>query len=681
MKTHAQENEVKTGAPTFSVRTARPRHRNLLVLAAMIVTLATAVGLSSCAGYTTNAAGTTSQGGSGTGVLSASTSTLDFGSVEVGSSATQALTLTDTGTAPVTISGVGVSGTGFNLVGGGFSGTVAVGQSVSVQLEFAPQSAGSISGSITVTSDASSVSAASTTTTSMITSEASNKSSFKVTLHGNATQALVSISPAPLSFSNVAVGQSSTQTATITNAGTANLQLKGASITGGGFSLSGLTVPQMIPAGQSVSFNVQYAPTAAGSSSGSVSLVDNAPASPQSLMLAGTAVATNGTLSASPSSYNFNSVVVGSNSQQTITLTNSGATTITINQVSSTGAGFSTSGITSGQTIAVGAQTSFTATFAPTVAGSASGTIAISTDASNPTLSIALSGTGLQASVSASPTSIAFGSVVVGNSNSDVITLKNSGNATSTFSQISVSGSGFSVSGISTSSTVAAGGTLNFNAVFTPASAISSSGSITLTTNGSPAQISISLTGSGTTASEVLSTSPSNLSFGNIQIGNSNSLTTTLTNTGNSNVTISGVTVTGAAYTTSGITPGMILSPNQSATLTVQFTPTSLGSNSGSVNIASSAANSPTTIALTGESHTVQLTWSASTSTGVTGYYVYRGTQSGQYTKIDPSSPTASPQFTDTTVSAGTTYYYVVTAVDSSGAESSYSSAAAVSVP
>jgi fibronectin type 3 domain-containing protein len=125
----------------------------------------------------------------------------------------------------------------------------------------------------------------------------------------------------------------------------------------------------------------------------------------------------------------------------------------------------------------------------------------------------------------------------------------------------------------------------------------------------------------------------------------------------------------------------MILTPNQSATLTVQFSPAALGSNSGSISIASNATNSPMTISLSGESHTVQLTWAASTSSGVTGYYVYRGTQSGQYTKIDPSSPTAGTEFTDTSVSAGTTYYYVVTAVDSSGAESSYSSPATVSVP
>ncbi|MDE3168942.1 MAG: hypothetical protein KGL75_02270, partial [Acidobacteriota bacterium] len=153
------------------------------------------------------------------------------------------------------------------------------------------------------------------------------------------------------------------------------------------------------------------------------------------------------------------------------------------------------------------------------------------------------------------------------------------------------------------------------------------------------------------------------------------------TSTGNSSVSISTVNVTGAGYTASGITPGLVLSPNQSVTLTVNFAPTVLGNNPGTVSIASNATNSPGAISLTGESHTVMLHWAASTSTGVTGYYVYRGTQSGQYTKINSSSPATGTQFTDPTVAAGTTYNYVVTAVDSSGVESSYSAASMVSVP
>ena len=71
-------------------------------------------------------------------------------------------------------------------------------------------------------------------------------------------------------------------------------------------------------------------------------------------------------------------------------------------------------------------------------------------------------------------------------------------------------------------------------------------------------------------------------------------------------------------------------------------------------------------------SHSVALTWTASTST-VTGYNTYSGTTSGgPYMKMTTVS-NATTGYTDSTVQSGKTYYYVVTAVDSSNTESVYS--------
>ena len=101
-------------------------------------------------------------------------------------------------------------------------------------------------------------------------------------------------------------------------------------------------------------------------------------------------------------------------------------------------------------------------------------------------------------------------------------------------------------------------------------------------------------------ATYLLSASPTSLSFGNVDIGSSSSLNTTVTNNGNSNVTISGVTVTGTGFSTSGVTSGTILAPNQSATLTVAFAPTAAQSVTGSVTVASNATNSPAKVTLGG---------------------------------------------------------------------------------
>ena len=125
--------------------------------------------------------------------------------------------------------------------------------------------------------------------------------------------------------------------------------------------------------------------------------------------------------------------------------------------------------------------------------------------------------------------------------------------------------------------------------------------------------------------------------------GSSSSLTATLTNNGNSNVTISSLSATGAGFSASGVTNSETLTPNQSVTITAQFAPTTAGAVSGNVSIASNATNSPSTIAVSGTgvsvtSHSVALSWSASTST-VNGYNVYRGTTSnGPYpTKLNSS--------------------------------------------
>jgi len=104
------------------------------------------------------------------------------------------------------------------------------------------------------------------------------------------------------------------------------------------------------------------------------------------------------------------------------------------------------------------------------------------------------------------------------------------------------------------------------------------------------------------------------------------------------------------------------------------------------VTVTSNATGSPTTISLSGtgvapSSHTVALSWTASTS-AVVGYNVYRSTTIGSgYSKIN-SSLVAGLTYTDSsTLQSSTTYYYVTTAVDSSGNESTFSNPASAAIP
>jgi multidrug efflux pump subunit AcrA (membrane-fusion protein) len=80
-------------------------------------------------------------------------------------------------------------------------------------------------------------------------------------------------------------------------------------------------------------------------------------------------------------------------------------------------------------------------------------------------------------------------------------------------------------------------------------------------------------------------------------------------------------------------------------------------------------------------SRAVGLNWNASSSSGISGYRVYRGTAAGgPYSRIT-SSTLPALSYEDTNVTAGRSYYYVVTAVTMNGTESLFSREAKAIVP
>jgi hypothetical protein len=100
-------------------------------------------------------------------------------------------------------------------------------------------------------------------------------------------------------------------------------------------------------------------------------------------------------LNSSSSSLSFGNVNVASNSTRAVTLTNSGNSPVTISNVTVSGAGFNATGVSSGLIMAPGQMASLTATFAPSGAGSTTGSVQVVSNATNSPDSIALSGTGV----------------------------------------------------------------------------------------------------------------------------------------------------------------------------------------------------------------------------------------------------------------------------------------------
>jgi hypothetical protein len=98
----------------------------------------------------------------------------------------------------------------------------------------------------------------------------------------------LAFTPASVSFGTVSDGSSGSQTVTLTDTGSASVVVSGETVTGTGFSTSGLSVPLTLAGGHRATFTVTFTPAGAGSVAGTVSMVSNASNSPTSLSLAGT---------------------------------------------------------------------------------------------------------------------------------------------------------------------------------------------------------------------------------------------------------------------------------------------------------------------------------------------------------------------------------------------------------
>jgi len=311
----------------------------------------------------------------------------------------------------------------------------------------------------------------------------------------------VGLGSGSLNFGSVPVGSSKTLPDTITNNSSSSVTISSIQGLGSGFHITGITAPLTLASGQSASFNVQFQSTSAGDPTVTISFVGPSAQPYASLSATATAV-TLGALSPSPSSVAFGNVEVGANQTSTVTLFNTGGSSVTITQANVTGAVFSISGLTLPITLTANQSVTFTATFKPTSAGAAGGSLSVVSNASNSPLNIALSGTGTAAgTLAVSPNSLSFGSVTDGSSSALSGTLTASG-ASVTVSSASLNNSEFVLSGISLPATLTAGQSATFTVTFTPQASGATSASLSFASNASNSPTVQTMTGTGTAATQ-----------------------------------------------------------------------------------------------------------------------------------------------------------------------------------
>ena len=164
---------------------------------------------------------------------------------------------------------------------------------------------------------------------------------------------------------------------------------------------------------------------------------------------------------------------------------------------------------------------------------------------------------GATGQLTVNPSNVNFGSVSVGSSQTRSVILANSGGSKVTITQTTLSGTGFTLSGLSYPATLAGGQSVTCNVTFTPQSTGTDSGSVSIafstqSSNGkghygpissSSTAVTLPVSGTGVTSGQ-LTTNPTSLGFSSVQIGSSQTLAETLTNSGGTSVTISAATTT-----------------------------------------------------------------------------------------------------------------------------------------
>ncbi|HEY3971700.1 MAG TPA: choice-of-anchor D domain-containing protein [Candidatus Sulfotelmatobacter sp.] len=512
-----------------------------------------------------------------------SNSSLSFGAENAGSSsASQSVVVTNSGSATLAIGSIAVGGVNSSQ----FSqtnncptspSTLAAGANCTINVTFIPTVAGSDSANVTITDSA-------------------PGSPQTVSLLGAGIAASVVLSPASLTFATQTVNTTSAaQLVTLTNLGSEALAVT--SITASAEYAQTNNCGSSVAAGAACSITVSFTPTSTGTQTGTITIADSAAAGSQTVSLSGTGAGAP-TVSLSPISLTFGSQALDSTSApKTITLTNTGSGPLTISSLTATGNYTETN--TCGTSVPAGANCIITVFFTPTVTGSRHGTVVVTDDATNSPQIENLTGTGVTQTIAFSPTGVAFANQAVNTSSAaKAITLTNNSGAALGISSIAASANYSETN--SCGASVAAGRSCTISVTFTPTSAGSIPGVVTIADSNSTVQ-TVPLTGTGIAAAVVFS--PAGVTFADQTVGTTSpSTAVTLTNSGTATLTITGMSITGSnsgdfAQTNSC---GTSLAAGAFCSITATFTPTASGLRTASISVSDSASGSPQSTALTG---------------------------------------------------------------------------------
>jgi hypothetical protein len=332
------------------------------------------------------------------------------------------------------------------------------------------------------------------------------------------------------------------------------------------------------------------------------------------------------TYTVSPTSLAFgNEITNVASASQSITVTNTGAVPLPITSITYSTAGSQPFSQTNscGTSVAVGATCTINVVFNPASVGPATATLSVNAGGGAGTQTVALGGTGIAATYTATPTSVAFGNQLTNVASAPTsVTVTNTGAVALPITSITLSTAGsqpFSQTNTCGTS-VAVGTNCTISVVFDPASVGSATATLSINAGSGAGTQTVALSGTGIAATytATYTASPTSVAFGN-QLTNVASAPTsvTVTNTGAVALPITSITLStaGSQPFSQTNTCGTSVAVGTNCTISVVFDPASVGSATATLSV--NVSGGPLTVNLSGNgSFNVALT-ASSASTAV----------------------------------------------------------------
>ncbi len=507
---------------------------------------------------------------SGTGTLpgfSLNRKTVPFGFVALGGNRLDSVSVSDTGKAPLVISGVASSNGAFTVSPA--NATIQPSQARTFYITFTPANTNAQAGNIVFTHNAPSL-------------------HDTVAVTGTGGLPAFSVTRRSVPFGFVMLGGNRVDSVIVSDTGKVPLVISGVASSNGTFTVSPANAT--IQSAQARTFYITFTPANTNAQAGNIVFTHNAPSLHDTVAVTGTGGLP--AFSVTRRQVPFGTVPLGGNKLDSVSVKDTGTVALVISGVASSNGAFTVS--PTNATLQPAQSRTFYITFTPANTIAQSGNLVFTHNAPGAHDTVSVSGTGGLGGFAVTRRSVPFGIVPVGGNKLDSVSVTDTGTVALVVSGVSSSNGAFAVN--PTGATIQPAQSRMFYITFTPANTSPQTGVIVLTSNAPEARDTITVTGAGVTSA--FSVNKRSIAFGNVVVGNARADSVTVADTGLAPLVISSVTSSNGRF---AVNPAnATIQPGGTRTFTVVFAPLSASAQNGLVVFNHNAPDLHDTVTLSG---------------------------------------------------------------------------------